>query len=167
VLSIFWKHGFADTSLQELERATGVNKSGLYSEFEGKEDLFVQSLQYYLELQQERGLLTAEPLGWNDVERFLKLGLCNTKEHKGCFSISSMREFSIPPSKAFEIVTQSRRLMELIAKTIEVERPKIDPQLLAELVLTFFTGLCMEQYGKSSRTDLVRKVDNVKAIRGM
>lgn len=31
-----------------------VNKSGLYSEFEGKEDLFVQSLQYYLEGQQER-----------------------------------------------------------------------------------------------------------------
>jgi hypothetical protein len=44
----------------------------------------------------------------------------------------------------------------------------MDSQLLAELVLTFFTGLCMEQYGKSSRTDLVRKVDNVmKAIRGM
>jgi AcrR family transcriptional regulator len=168
-LSIFWKHGFADTSLQELERATGVNKSGLYSEFEGKEDLFVQSLQYYLELQQERGLLTAEPLGWNNVERFLKLGLCNTKEQKGCFSISSMREFPVLPSKAFKIVTQSRRrLMELIAKNIEVERPKMDPQLLAELVLTFFTGLCMEQYGKSSRTDLVRKVDNVmKAIRGM
>jgi AcrR family transcriptional regulator len=168
-LSVFWKHGFADTSLQELERATGVNKSGLYSEFEGKEDLFVQSLQYYLELQQERGLLTAEPLGWNNVERFLKLGMCNTKERKGCFSISSMREFPILSSKALEIVTQSRRrLMELIAKNIEVERPKMDPQLLAELVLTFFTGLCMEQYGKSSTTDLVRKVDNVmKAICGM
>jgi AcrR family transcriptional regulator len=168
-LSVFWKHGFADTSLQELERATGVNKSGLYSEFEGKEDLFVQSLQYYLEVQQKRGLLTAEPLGWNNVERFLKLGLCNTKEQKGCFSISSMREFPILPSKAFEIVTQSRlKLKEFIANNIEVERPKMAPHLLAELVLTFFTGLCMEQYGKSSRTDLVRKVDNVmKAIRGM
>src|SRR5260370_4548169 len=31
----------------------------------------------------------AEPLGWNNVERFLKPGLCNTKEQKGCFSISS------------------------------------------------------------------------------
>ena len=26
-MPVFWKHGFADTSLQELERATGVNKS--------------------------------------------------------------------------------------------------------------------------------------------
>ena len=168
-LSVFWKHGFADTSLQELERATRVNKSGLYSEFEGKEDLFVQSLQYYLELQQKRGLLTAEPFGWSNVERFLKLGLCNTKEQKGCFSISSMREFPILPSKAFDIVSKSRlELKKLIAKNIEVESPNMDPHLLAELVLTFFTGLCMEQYGKSSRTDLVRKVDNVmKVIRGI
>ena len=30
-MPVFWKHGFADTSLQELERATGVNKSGLYT----------------------------------------------------------------------------------------------------------------------------------------
>jgi AcrR family transcriptional regulator len=168
-LSVFWKHGFADTSLQELERATGVNKSGLYSEFEDKEDLFVQSLQYYLEMQQKRGLLTAEPLGWNNVERFLKLGLYNKKEQKGCFSISSMREFPILPPKVLEIVTQSRQeLKELIARNIEVEKPKMTPHSLAELVLTFFTGLCMEQYGKSSRTDLVRKVDNLmKALRGM
>jgi hypothetical protein len=28
-----WTHGFSDTSLQDLEPATGVNKSGLYTEF--------------------------------------------------------------------------------------------------------------------------------------
>jgi AcrR family transcriptional regulator len=25
-LPVFWKHGFADASLRELEKATGVNK---------------------------------------------------------------------------------------------------------------------------------------------
>ena len=35
-MPVFWKHGFADTSLQELEQATGVNKSGLYTEFRGR-----------------------------------------------------------------------------------------------------------------------------------
>src|SRR6266478_6638741 len=28
-----WTHGFSDTSLQDLEPATGLNKSGLYTEF--------------------------------------------------------------------------------------------------------------------------------------
>ncbi len=76
-----------------MEVATGVNKSGLYSEFEDKEDLFVQSIRYYLENLEKKGLLTAEPLGWDNIERFLK---------------------------------------------------KMNPESLAELVLTFFTGLSME-----------------------
>src|SRR6202165_2605504 len=63
-LPVFWKHGFADTSLQDLEKATGVNKSGLYTEFRDKEDLFVACLRHYLESQGKRGLLTKEPLGW-------------------------------------------------------------------------------------------------------
>ena len=32
-LPVFWKHGFADASLQELEKATGVNKSGAEPDF--------------------------------------------------------------------------------------------------------------------------------------
>jgi AcrR family transcriptional regulator len=73
-MPVLWKHGFADTSLQELERATGVNKSGLYTEFRDKEDLFVAWLRHYLESQGKRGLLTKEPLGWKNVETFLKNG---------------------------------------------------------------------------------------------
>jgi hypothetical protein len=30
----FWKHGFSGTSLQDPGRATGVNKSGLSTEFD-------------------------------------------------------------------------------------------------------------------------------------
>jgi TetR/AcrR family transcriptional regulator, copper-responsive repressor len=55
-LPLFWNRGFADASLHELERATGVNKSGLYSEFEDKGDLFVQSLRYYLENLENKGV---------------------------------------------------------------------------------------------------------------
>jgi len=43
-------------SLHELEQATVVNKSGLYAEFKDKEDLFVQSLRYYLENLEKHGL---------------------------------------------------------------------------------------------------------------
>src|ERR1700723_1639737 len=71
-MPFFWKQGFADTSLQELERATGVNKSGLYAEFSNKEDLFVACLRHYLESQGKRGLLTNSPLGWNSHADFLK-----------------------------------------------------------------------------------------------
>ena len=96
-LPVFWKRGFADASLHELEVATGANKSGLYSEFKDKGDLFMQSLQYYLESLEKKELLTAEPLGWNNIERFLKMGPCKMEGQKGCFAVNSMREFAILP----------------------------------------------------------------------
>jgi TetR/AcrR family transcriptional regulator, copper-responsive repressor len=84
-MPVFWKHGFSDTTLQDLERATGVNKSGLYTEFRDKEDLFVACLLYYLESQEKRGLLTKKPLGWNNVETFLKNGPLNKGNSRDVF----------------------------------------------------------------------------------
>jgi len=164
-LPVFWRRGFADASLHELEQATGVNKSGLYAEFEDKEDLFVQSLRYYLEKLEKKGLLTADPLGWNNIERFLKTGPCSLEGQKGCFAISSMREFAILPPDAVGIITRSRsKLKQLIAKNVEVERPKMNADSLAELVLTFFTGLSMEHNLSSSRTAILRKIDDLMNI---
>jgi TetR/AcrR family transcriptional regulator, copper-responsive repressor len=96
-LPVFWRRGFADASLHELERATGVNKSGLYAEFEDKEDLFVHSLRYCLESLEKQGLLTAEPLGGNNIERFLKLRPCTLRGQKGCFAANSIRECAVLP----------------------------------------------------------------------
>jgi AcrR family transcriptional regulator len=164
-MPVFWRRGFADASLHELELATGVNKSGLYSEFEDKGDLFVQSLQYYLESLEKKGLLTTEPLGWNNVERFLKTGPCSLDGQKGCFAVSSMREFPILPPEAVATIRRSRvKVKQLIAKNIEVEHPKMNADYLAELVLTFFTGLSMEQNLRSSRATMVRKIDDLMNI---
>ena len=166
-LPVFWRCGFAEASLQELEQATGVNKSGLYSEFKGKEDLFVQSLRYYVDTLELGPLLTGEPLGWDNIERFLKVRYRNAQGLKGCFVVNSMRESAILPRAAIDILAQSRRkLKELVAKNIEAERPKTEAQVLAELVLTFFTGLRMEHNVSSSQAGVVRKVDEfMKLIR--
>jgi AcrR family transcriptional regulator len=164
-LPVFWKHGFADASLQELEKATGVNKSGLYAEFAGKEDLFLESLRFYLDRLQQQGLLTVEPLGWDNIEQFLKLVPSSTEGQKGCFAISSMRELAILPPKAIEILGQSRvQLKQLIAKNIEAEKPKANVDELARMVLTFFAGLSMEQNLKSSRAATGRKVDSLMRV---
>src|SRR5215470_961399 len=101
-LPVFWRQGFADASLHELEEATGVNKSGLYSEFKDKQDLFVQSLRYYLDTVNFAGALTAQPLGWNNIEQFLKAGACSTDGPKGCFAVNSMRESAILPPAAVD-----------------------------------------------------------------
>jgi AcrR family transcriptional regulator len=166
-LPVFWKHGFADTSLQDLEKATGVNKSGLYAEFADKGDLYLESLRYYLRKQQKEELLTANPLGWKNIERFLKLAPSSLEGQKGCFSVNSMNQFAVLPRAAQEIVSKSYAfLKDLIARNIEAEKPEMKPTVLAEMILTFFTGISMEQHLKVSKASMNRKVDDfMKAVR--
>jgi AcrR family transcriptional regulator len=166
-LPLFWKYGFADTSLQELEKATGVNKSGLYAEFADKGDLYLESLRHYLRKRQEDELLTAKPLGWKNIERFLKLAPCTLKGQKGCFSINSMNQFAVLPPAAQEIVSNSRAFLKgLIARNVEAEKPGMKATVLAEMILTFFTGISMEQHLKGSKATTNRKVgDFMRVVR--
>jgi AcrR family transcriptional regulator len=168
-MPVFWKHGFADTSLHDLERATGVNKSGLYTEFRDKEDLFLACLRRYLESQDKRGLLTKEPLGWKNIETFLKNGPLHKGEQQGCFAINSMREFAILPEEAYGAITENRvLLLQLLALNIEAEKPRMSPSAIAEMVLSFFSGLCIERNLKSGRTSSARKVENfMTALRSL
>jgi TetR/AcrR family transcriptional regulator, copper-responsive repressor len=168
-MPVFWKHGFADTSLQELERATGVNKSGLYAEFRDKEDLFVACLRHYLERQEKRGFLIRKPLGWKNVEAFLKKGPLNNREQRGCFSVNSMREFAILPDEAYGVVTENRaQLQRLLAMNIEAEKPQMAPSAIAEMVLSFFSGLCIERNLKSGKASSTRKIENfMTALRSL
>src|ERR1700722_11842486 len=168
-MPVFWKQGFAGTSLQDLEQATGVNKSGLYSEFRDKEDLFLACLRHYLERQGKRRLLTKEPLGWKNIETFLKSGPLNKGEKQGCFAINSMREFAILPDEAYGAITENRALVQhLLAMNIEAEKPKIAPSAIAEMVLSFFSGLCIERNLKSGNASSSRKIENfITALRGL
>ena len=168
-MPVFWTHGYSDASLQDLERATGVNKSGLYTEFRDKEDLFVACLRHYLRGQEKRGLLTKEPLGWKNVETFLKNGPLNKGEKQGCFSVNSMREFAILPHEAYAVVTENRALLQrLLAMNVEAEKPRMPPSEIAEMVLSFFSGLCIERNLKSGKTSSTHKIENfVTALRSL
>jgi AcrR family transcriptional regulator len=164
-LPVFWKYGFADTSLQELEKATGVNKSGLYAEFADKGDLYLESLRHYSRKRQEDEFLTAKPLGWKNIERFLKLAPCSLEGRKGCFSVNSMNQFAVLPVAAREIVSKSHAfLKDLIARNIEAEKPSMKPAVLAEMILTLFTGITMERHLKESKASMNRKVDEFMEV---
>ncbi|WP_338460477.1 TetR/AcrR family transcriptional regulator [Sulfitobacter pontiacus] len=46
-LNTFWKTGFHVVSMGDLVRETGVSRAGIYSDFDGKEDLFHACLDRY------------------------------------------------------------------------------------------------------------------------
>lgn len=169
-LPIFWSRGFADTVVQDLEKATGVNKSGLYSEFKDKEEIFVESLRYYFSTACAGQILTKEPLGLKNIEQFF-LFLVNqpTAPQKGCFGVNCMRELDVLPEEARDLVAQNRKqLRQYFIKNLNAEKTKTSPEVLADLLMTFFSGFCIEQNIKNSKAAALRKVEElVGALRAM
>ncbi|KVH07162.1 TetR/AcrR family transcriptional regulator [Burkholderia sp. BCCIQ04A] len=146
VLPLFWKYGFAGTSLQQLERASGVNKSGLYAEFGDKEDLFLHTLLYYYEHRGALQILTAEPKSYGNIERFLRLGDAQDDGCVGCFSVNSLREFPSLSDRVREVVgAYHHRLIPQIIENIEAEPHHLPAATIATIVTVFFAGYCIER----------------------
>ncbi len=166
---LFWKRGFAHTGLQDLEKATGVNKSGLYAEFKDKEDIFISSLRYYYEFRGSGEFLIKEPLGWNNIEKFFKFIAKGWAGRYGCLSVNSMRELNILPTEAQKLVSTSRlRLKEIFAKNIAAEQTNVSPEILADIAATFFSGFCLEQNIKTSKSATARRIEEfMQAVRNM
>ncbi|WP_244835642.1 TetR/AcrR family transcriptional regulator [Cupriavidus plantarum] len=144
-LPVFWKYGFSGTSLPQLEQATGVNKSGLYAEFKDKEDLFISALEYYYEHRGAPEILGAAPKGWDNIERFLHLGDLQPDGCIGCFSVNALREIPSLSDRARDVLAAShRRLLPLIVENIEAEHPRLAAEVIADIVMVFFSGYCIE-----------------------
>jgi len=46
-MRLFWDKGYADTSMDDLVKATGVSRYGIYGTFGNKREVFVQALRRY------------------------------------------------------------------------------------------------------------------------
>jgi len=91
----FWSKGFEATTLEELEAATGVDRSTIYNSFGGKTGLHHSAAMAYVDLSQDR---LFEPLvhgtdGIADIVEFLDrlAGLLGSGENPpGCLIVNDM-----------------------------------------------------------------------------
>ncbi len=141
---LFFKKGFADTSLQDLEKSTGVNKSGLYSEFKDKDDLFHSTLKHYISKIPLEDLLLKKPLGWENIEDFLQPRLiCDGV--KGCLIANSIREASILPSSAkASIQDYLQSLKHMLVENLKGQTKTVSPDVVADIILNYISGKSLE-----------------------
>ena len=142
-IQLFWRKGYADTSLSDLEKATGVNKSGLYSEFKDKDDIFLEALKLYRDTHHGYTILDSAPYGWHNIENFF-LANMNCKGQKGCFLSNTTREYSIIPQKVKNLMEQNAiGIYELILKNVKATGTKKDPEVVTKMILTFAGGISL------------------------
>jgi TetR/AcrR family transcriptional regulator, copper-responsive repressor len=142
-LYAFWRKGYIDTSLKDLEEATGVFKPALYSEFGDKEGLFLECVRHYRKHYSGQLLLLREPLGWKNIEDFLK-SVLPRKGEKGCFeALTFARDVHVLGKKLKPLLNeQAEKIAEAIKnnlKTSGVQTAKLDT--LTGMIFTFYCGL--------------------------
>lgn len=162
-MQLFWKKGFADASLSDLEKATGVNKSGLYSEFSGKDELFVASLDHYIQNAGAYEILQQEPLGAKNIEKFLKLGK-ECANPRGCFVINSARETGVIPDEAGKLIAaHTQKTKDLLVKNIKASKYKGNASVAADLLFIFNAGICVDQ-NNAKATSPIKKIEEFLSL---
>jgi AcrR family transcriptional regulator len=92
---VFWKHGYAATSLDDLVAATGMNRPSLYAAFGDKRDLYLKTLERYQQRSRAIGqeIIADDPPLRVFLRRFydaaLDIYLATGDEARGCYSIST------------------------------------------------------------------------------
>ena len=109
---VFWEHGYASTSLTQLQAATGLSKSSLYETYGSKRGLFDRAAQSYLEvvIAPRLGPLEAEGAGRAELMAYFS-GLAaffgqapDRIARRGCLLLNTAMELTELDPAAAELV---------------------------------------------------------------
>ena len=158
-ISVFWAKGFSETTLQDLEAVTGVNKSGLYSEFKNKEEISL-SLQHYLQTRGGDDILSVYLLGWSNIQRFLEIGqTCYTGRREAVSPSIQCAMFPCSRSRAGRSLLKITLLsVSFLLRISGLSPGRPNAAELADMVLTFFSGLCIEENLRPRDAEVTTKV---------
>ena len=109
-LDVFWKEGFAGTSLDDLSAATGMNRPSLYGAFGDKRELYIKSYEAYRDRARVRmgeAFAVDQPLR-DMLEKIysiaLDMYLSGKDGPRGCFTVMTATSEAVFDPKIRELV---------------------------------------------------------------
>jgi TetR/AcrR family transcriptional regulator, transcriptional repressor for nem operon len=163
-MSAFWERGYEATSMEDLLDAMGLTKGSLYKAFGDKHNLFLMSLQDYLdrlfEKMKESVESTTDPIeSLTSLMAVVENLCCKQVTPKGCFAVNTVVELSQRDEKANEILKRHLvRVEKLLAKLISRGQQSGDfrsddsAEHLAEALFVYIFGMLAQSRGIASQS---------------
>jgi TetR/AcrR family transcriptional regulator, regulator of autoinduction and epiphytic fitness len=161
VLPVFARFGFRKTSMDDLAKAAGLSKQGLYLHFSSKDEIFLAAMHHYLEeglSLVDRALQQAEtPL----VDRLVAAMDAWFGRHLATFSpesfdiIQAGDRLSAEATDSYKIAFRQRIATALIQSPECTAELHVSAEELARVLFTF--GLSWKD-GRPSRAEFIENV---------
>lgn len=160
-MRVFWRGGFASTSVDDLVKATGVSRGGIYADFGDKEGLLIGCLAAYREKYVDPALeiLHSSEDGLTGIHAYFTHFIELHKQHgmpgPGCFFANAMTELAPHDEAVRTIVAQHmtdlrrafRRAIEKAGTSAGARLSHTELSELAGFLATSSQGLW--SYGRS------------------
>lgn len=147
-LEHFWEHGFHASSMEDLVKATGVSRHGIYGTFGGKKALFLACFDRYQSVVVTPAfeVVEAEDADLDSIETYFATQIARGEAlglpGPGCFVANSATE--VAPADA-EVMAKVRHHNQRLRGGFErvLERTYDGPEVeaLADILVVFTNGL--------------------------
>ena len=149
----FWAHGYQATSMNDLVKATGINRGSIYTAFPNKHRLFMRALEYYDQVYRAEHLASIErqqaPI--DAIITVFETAACKPADDNtpwGCLLVNTALELSPHDPEVAQFVDRSLRAVEkfFFARIEAAKRetdidPALDSKATAKALLSLFLGL--------------------------
>jgi AcrR family transcriptional regulator len=173
-IALFWRKGYAETSMKDLAEATGVQRGSLYNAYGGKDALFLRAFGIYASryLEKARQSLARPTLkaSLNSFFEFIIAWLLEGEPARGCLSTKMVfgGEAVEPPIReavAHLLDELKAAIRERLQQPDKTGRLALSPEKAAQLVLAVTRGIVvLERVYASDRKHLREPVDALLAV---
>jgi TetR/AcrR family transcriptional repressor of nem operon len=170
-MNLFWKQGYAATSVQDLVDHLGINRASLYDTFGGKEALFVKSFELYRKINTEalQRFLQSEPnvkTGFSNLFSIAINQALTDEDKKGCFVVNTTTELVPNDEKILDSLEQNKNQIEnLFFEYLKKGREsgqlltQQDLKSLASLLFTIYNGLKVVSKVRPNKKELSASIN--------
>jgi len=165
---VFWKTGYAGTSLDEISAATGMNRPSLRAAFGDKHALYLKALRDYWELKfaamrEALNGRTLEEALLRAYEAALSIYFAGETRARGCFVVGTAITEAVEDPEIRRIVAAGFQTLDAdfearlrLAREAGELEPDADPEALAVLASATMHTIAVRARAGASRDELWR-----------
>ncbi len=175
-MNLFWKQGYAATSIQDLVTHLGINRASIYDTYGDKEKLFLRAFENYRKTNTEGITRFFESqdnvkMGFKKLFEMAIEESVSDKEKKGCFVVNTTTELIPGDEKIVKILEENRITFEALfldyLKTGEAKgqiKKGKDLASIATLLFTLYNGLKVVLKVNPNKKELTNSVSQVLSL---